>query len=118
MTNIKLYQARALINQRNVDGLFYVDEVPDEDEEDYMEIIFKSDLSDQLYSFYYCDNDDLDLGMTIDTVQKFDAFLDDDNKNLDIKVFPVKKVTKQITVTKYVGEEKWWHKKLEHILKT
>ena len=101
---IKLYQAKALINQRNVDGLFYVDEVPDEDEEDYMEIIFKSDLSDQLYSFYYCDNDDLDLGMTIDTVQKFDAFLDDDNnKNLDIKVAPVKKIP--VTTYRYVGDD-------------
>lgn len=102
MKTIKLYQAKALINQRNIDGLFYVDRVSDE----YCpEIIFKSDLNDQLYSFYYCNNDDLDLGITIDTIQQFDAFLDDDNKNLDVRVAPAKKVTKQIIVTKYVGDD-------------
>lgn len=100
MKTIKLYQARTLINQINVDGLSYVDKVSDED---FLEIILKSDLNDQLYSFYYCDNDEPDLGITINTVQKFDAFLDDDD-NLDVKVAPVKKVTKQITVTKYIGE--------------
>ena len=31
INTIKLYQAEALINQRNVDGLFYVDKVSDED---------------------------------------------------------------------------------------
>ena len=103
MKTIKLYQARALIDQRNVGGLFYVDKVSNED---CPEIILKSDLNDQLYSFYYCDNDALpDLGTTIDTIQESDAFLDDDdNNNLDIKVAPVKKVTEQITVTKYIGE--------------
>lgn len=101
MKTIKLYQARSLINQINVDGLSYVDKVSDED---FLEIIFKSDLNDQLYSFYYCDNDVPDLGITIDTIQQFDAFLDNDNnKNLDVEVAPVKKVTKQITATKYVG---------------
>ena len=98
---IKLYQAKALINQRNVDGLFYVDKVS---HEDYSEIIFKSNLSDQLYSFYYCDDSDLGR-IPIYTTTQLDAFLDDDNKNLDIKIFPVKKVTKQIMVTKYVGED-------------
>ena len=41
----------------------------------------------------------------IDTIQQFDAFLDNiNNSDLDVKVAPVKKVTKQVTVTKYVGE--------------
>lgn len=75
--SIKLHQARELINQRNVNGLFYVDKVSDKA---CPEIIFKSDLNDQLYSFYYCD-DDPDLGITID------------DDNLDVVVAPVKKVT-------------------------
>ena len=74
---IKLYQAKSLINQRNVDGLFYVDKVSDED---FPKIIFKSDLSDQLYSFYYCDDSDLGR-ITIYTIEQFDAFLDDDNNS-------------------------------------
>lgn len=99
MKTIKLYQARALINQRNVDGLFYIDKVSDED---FSEIIFKSDLNDQLYSFYYCD--DSDLGITIDTVQQFDAFLyNGDNKNIDIKVAPVKKLL--VPSYKYIGND-------------
>lgn len=103
MKTIKLHQAKALINQRNIDGLFYVDRVSDED---CPEIIFKSDLNDQLYSFYYCSNDDIDLGITIDTTKEFGVFLyDDDNKNLDVEVAPVKRVTKQIIVTKYVGDD-------------
>lgn len=100
--SIKVYQAEALINQRDVDGLFYVDKVS---HEDYSEIIFKSDLSNQLYSFYYCDDSDLGR-ITIDTTEQFDAFLyDGDNDNLDVEVAPVKKVTKQISVTKYIGDD-------------
>ena len=102
INTIKLYQAKSLINQRNVDGLFYIDTVSDKY---YLEIIFKSDLNNQLYSFYYYDNDDSDLLITIDTIQQLDVFLDDGNKNLDIKVSPVKRVTKQITATKYIGED-------------
>ena len=102
MKTIKVYQAEVLINQRDVDGLFYVDKVF---HEDYSEIIFKSNLSNQLYSFYYCDDSDLG-GTTIDTIQQFDAFLyDGDNDNLDVEIAPVKKVTKQISVTKYIGED-------------
>ena len=100
---IKLYQARALINQRNIDGLFYVDEVSDGN---YTEIIFKKDSNNQLYSFYYYESDLPDLRTTIDTIQQFDAPLDDgDHDDFDVKVAPVKRVTKQITVTKYVGED-------------
>jgi len=99
MKTIKLYQARALIHHSNVDDLFYVDRVSDED---CSEIIFKNGLNNQLYSFYYCEDD---VPITIDTIQQFDTVLDDDgNLNLDVEVAPVKKVTKQITVTKYIGE--------------
>ena len=87
MKTIKLRQARALINQRNVDGLFYVDKAYDKA---CTEIIFKSDLNDQLYSFYYCD-DDPDLGITID------------DDNLDVVVAPVKKVT--VTTYEYVRDD-------------
>lgn len=98
MKTIKLYQAKALIDQHNVDGLFYVDKVSDED---YSEIIFKKGSNNQLYSFYYYDYD-----MTIDTVQGFNTFLDDSYyDDFDVKVAPVKKVTKQIMVTKYVGDD-------------
>jgi len=100
---IKLYQARALIRHRNVDGLFYVDKVSDGN---YTEIIFKKDSNNQLYSFYYYESDLPDLGTTIDTIQQFDAFLDNiNNSDLDVEVAPVKKVSEQITVTKYVGDE-------------
>lgn len=46
MNTIKLYQARALVNHRNVDGLTYVDKVSDGNDDDFPEIIFKSDLND------------------------------------------------------------------------
>ena len=96
---IKLYQARALINQRNVDGLFYVDKVS---VEGCTDIIFKSDLSDQLYSFYYCENDDYD--MTIGTVLGFNAPLDDSHyDDFDVEVAPVKKVT--VTSYEYVRDD-------------
>lgn len=98
---IKLYQIKALVNHHDIDNLIYVDEVSDED---YLEVIFKSDLNDQLYSFYYCENDVPDLGTTIDTIQQFDAFLDNDNnKNLDVKVAPVKKIP--VTTYRYVEDD-------------
>lgn len=97
---IKLHQARALIHHRNVDNLFYVDTLHDED---CSEIIFKNGLNNQLYSFYYCEDD---VPITIYTIQQFDTVLDDDdNMNLDVKVAPVRKITKQITVTKYIGDD-------------
>jgi len=97
MKTIKLYQARALIDQHNIDSLIYVDRVSSDY---YMEIILKKGSNNQLYSFYYYDYD-----MTIDTVQGFNTFLDDSYyDDLDVQVAPVKKVTKQITVTKYIGE--------------
>lgn len=101
---IKLYQARALINRRNVDSLIYVDQVS---VEGCMNIILKSDLSDQLYSFYYYFySDSSNSGLATNTTKQFGTFLDNDkNKNLDVEVAPVKKVTKQITVTKYVGDD-------------
>ena len=96
---IKLYQAKALINQRNVDGLFYVDKVS---VEGCTDIIFKSDLNDQLYSFYYCENDD--YGMTIGTVLGFNAHLDDSHyDNLDVEVAPIKKVP--VTTYEYVRDD-------------
>lgn len=98
---IKLYQAKALIDQHNIDNLIYVDEVSDED---YPGVIFKSDLNDQLYSFWYYISDVPDLGTTIDTIQQFDAFLDtDNNKNLDVKVAPVKKIP--VTTYRYVEDD-------------
>ena len=104
MKTIKVYQAKALIDQHNIDNLIYVDRVSDEDDDDFPEIIFKSDLNNQSYSLYHCESDYPDLGTTIDTVQKFDAFLDDDNnKNLDVEVAPVKKIP--VTTYKYVGDD-------------
>ena len=94
--SIKLHQTNALINQRNIDDLIYVDRVSSDD---YMEIIFKKGSNNQLYSFYYYDYD-----MTIDTVHESTVFIDDDD-DLDVKVTPVKKVTKQITVTKYIRDD-------------
>jgi len=67
--SIKWHQAKALINQHNIDSLIYVDRVSSDD---YIEIIFKKGSNNQLYSFYYYDYD-----MTIDTVQGFNTFLDD-----------------------------------------
>lgn len=100
MKTIKLYQARELINQRNVNGLFCIDKVSDGN---YHEIIFKRGSNNQLYSFsYYCYSDGSNVGLTTDTTKQFDAFLDNDNnKNLDVKVAPVKKVT----VTKYIVDD-------------
>ena len=99
---IKLYQAKALIDQHNIDNLIYVDRVSDEDDDDFPEIIFKSGLNDQLYLFCYYRSNDPDIGITIDTVQKFDSFLGDDD-NLDVEVAPVKKTP--VTAYKYVVED-------------
>ena len=91
INTIKVYQAKALIDQHNIDNLIYVDRVSDED---YMEIIFKKGSNNQLYSFYYYRySDDPDLGLA------------NNNRDLGVKVAPVKKVTKQITGTKYVRED-------------
>jgi len=99
---IKLKNARELINQSNVDSLFYIDKVSNKD---FPEIIFKNNLNNQLYAFHYHETNVPDLGTIIDTVQQFDAALDNDNNNnLDVEVTPVKKATKQITVTKYIED--------------
>ena len=50
MKTIKVYQAKSLIYQHSIDDLIYVDKVS---VEGCTDIIFKSDLSDQLYSFYF-----------------------------------------------------------------
>ena len=98
--SIKLYQARALINQ-NKGKFVYVNQV---NNDPYVEIIFKEKGHTQLYSFWYYKSDLPEIGITIDTVQKFDSLLGDDD-NLDVEVVPVKKVAKQIMVTKYVRDD-------------
>lgn len=106
MKTIKLYQAKGLIYQQNIDDLFCIDRVSSDD---YTEVIFKKGSNNQLYSFYcYYYNDGSNLGLATNTTKQFDVFLDDtNNKNLDVDVAPVKRATKQIAVTKYVGAEKW-----------
>ena len=103
MRTIKLKDARDLIHQRNIDDLIYVDQV---DNDPYVEVIFRAKGYTPLYSFWYYNSDDPDLGITIDTVQKFDSFINDDD-NLDVEITLVKKVTvtKQIKETKYVVED-------------
>ena len=105
MITIKLKDARDLIHQ-NKGKFVCVDQV---DNGPYVEVIFKEKEYTQLYAFYYYRSDDPDLGITIDTVQKFDSFLGDDD-NLDVEVALTKKVTKQITVTKYIEDNPndWW----------
>lgn len=98
--SIKLKDARDLIHQ-NKGKFVHVDQVEDGPG---VEVIFKEKECNQLYSFWYYRSDDPDLGITIDTVQKFDSFLGDDD-NLDVGVNPIKKVTKQITVTKYIEDD-------------
>ena len=88
---IKLYQARALINQ-NKGKFVYVNQV---NNDPYVEIIFKEKGHTQLYSFWYYKSDLPEIGITIDTVQKFDSFLDDDD-NLDVEVAPVKKLPSKL----------------------
>ena len=98
--SIKLKDARELIYQRK--GKFvYVNQV---NNDPYVEVIFKEKEHTQLYSFWYYKSDLPEIGITIDTVQKFDSFLGDDD-NLDVEVAPIKKVAKQVTVTKYVGDD-------------
>ena len=101
MKTINIHQARALIGHHNIDGLSYVDKVS---MEGCTDIIFKSDLSDQLYSFYYCDNDDPDLGITINTTKQSAVLLDDiNNRDLDVEVAPVKKIP--VTTYEYVRDD-------------
>ena len=103
--SIKLKDARELIHQNKLVGKFiYVDCVRDPsyyegNVDEYMEIIFRENNDDQLYSFWYYNSDDPDLGITIDTVQKFDSFINDDD-NLDVEITPVKKINKQ-----YIGDD-------------
>ena len=98
--SIKLKDARDLIYQ-NKGKFVYVNQ---DDNDPYVEVIFKGKGHTQLYSFWYYKSDLPEIGITIDTVQKFDSFLGDDD-NLDVEVVPVKKVAKQVTVTKYVGDD-------------
>ena len=98
--SIKLKDARELIYQRK--GKFvYVDQV---DNDPCMEVIFKEKEHVQLYSFwYYCYRSDVpEIGITIDTVQKSDSLLGDDD-NLDVEVAPVKKIP--VTTYRYVGDD-------------
>lgn len=81
MSIIKLKDARDLIHQ-NKGKFIYVNQVGNGP---YVEIIFKEKRHTQLYSFWYHNSDDPDLGITIDTIQKFDSFLGD-NDNLDVEV--------------------------------
>lgn len=97
--SIKLKDARELIHQ-NKGKYVYVDQV---DNGPYVKVIFRAKGYTPLYSFWYYRSDNPDLGITIDTVQKFDSFINDDD-NLDVEITPVKKVTvtKQIKETKYI----------------
>ena len=79
MLIIKLKDARNLIHQ-NKGKFTYVNRI---DNGSYVEVIFKEKDCSQLYSFWYHNSDDPDLGITIDTIQKFDSFLGDDD-NLDV----------------------------------
>ena len=102
MKTIKLYQAKGLIYQRNIDDLFCIDRVSSGD---YMEIIFKKGSNNQLYSFYYyCYSDGSNLGLATNTTKQFDVFLDDtNNRDLDVEVAPVKKAS--VISHKYIGDD-------------
>ena len=102
MKTIKVYQAKSLIYQHSIDDLIYVDKVS---VEGCTDIIFKSDLSDQLYSFYYyCYSDGSNLGLATSTTKQFSAFLDDtNNRDLDVEVAPVKKLL--VTSYDYVRDD-------------
>ena len=102
MKTIKVYQAKSLIYQHSIDDLIYVDKVS---VEGCTDIIFKSDLSDQLYSFYYYFySDGSNSGLATNTTKQFSAFLDDiSNRDLDVEVAPVKKVP--VTTYDYVRDD-------------
>jgi len=84
MLTIKLKDARDLIHQN--EGKFICVDIIGNGP--YREIIFKEKGCSQLYSFWYHMSCDPDLGITIDTVQKFNSFLGDDD-NLDIEANPI-----------------------------
>ena len=102
MKTIKVYQAKSLIYQHSIDDLIYVDKVS---VEGCTDIIFKSDLSDQLYSFYYyCYSDGSNSGLATNTTKQSNAFLDDtNNRDLDVEVAPVKKLL--VTSYDYVRDD-------------
>lgn len=104
--SIKLSQARGLIlNNRDLnmsdDDLVLVDRVA---RGKNVECIFKKEHDDQLYSFWYYDSDDPYIGITVDTIQKFDSFINDDD-NLDVEITPVRKITKKIEITEYAEDD-------------
>ena len=104
INTINMHQAKALIDQHNIDSLIYVDKTNSGDR--YTNVIFKKKHSDQLYQFYYYTvgyyyTVDHDLAIFVDTDQKISAILDGDNHSLNIGVVPVKKAT----VTKYIIED-------------
>jgi len=84
MLTIKLKDVRDLIHQ-NEGKFICVDKIGNGQ---YREIIFKEKGCSQLYSFWYHMSGDPDLGITIDTVQKFNSFLGDDD-NLDVEANPI-----------------------------
>ena len=69
------------------------------------DIIFKSDLSDQLYSFYYYFySDGSNSGLATSTTKQSNAFLDDiNNRDLDVEVAPAKKLL--VTFYDYVRDD-------------
>lgn len=95
---INMHQAKALIDQHNIDGLIYVDKTSPGG--NYTNVIFKKKHSGQLYQFYY-HTVGYDPAILVDTDQKIGAILDEDNHSLNIGVVPVKKGI----VTKYVMED-------------
>ena len=101
--SVKLKDARELIKgimNTSIGGYYHFDSVQD-DCDGSIGVIFNKPNSSQLYEFWYNDYD-----MTIDTVQGHTVFLDDSYyDDFDVKVAPVKKVIKQIMVTKYVRDD-------------
>ena len=104
MKTINMHQAKALIDQHNIDSLVYVDKINSGGNHIY--VIFKKKHSDQLYQFYYYTVDGYP-DILVDTIQQFYNFLDESNHKLGVRVIPVKKVT----VTKYVRDDSndWYY---------
>ena len=95
---INMHQAKALIDQHNIDNYVYVDKINSGGRHIY--VIFKKKHSDQLYQFYYY-TVGIRPDIFVDTDQKISAILDGDNHSLNIGVVPVKKAT----ITKYIMED-------------
>ena len=98
---IKLYQAKALINQHNIGNYVYVDYVPNDSGHDlFSKTIFKEADNNQLYMLYW-EKDIYSNDIYVKTVNgsMVNIYKYSNTDNCLVRVYPI--IAKKIPVTSY-----------------